>query len=66
VADESTVFLVCERVVTSNAQMVHKYRQGKKGLMGYFMAEVMKQTQGSADPRVATAILQRMLEEEQV
>lgn len=41
---------------------VAAYKKGKKGLWGLFMGEVMKQSLGKADPRVATEILKRKLD----
>jgi aspartyl-tRNA(Asn)/glutamyl-tRNA(Gln) amidotransferase subunit B len=41
---------------------VEEYRSGKKGLMGMFMGQVMKKSQGKADPKVATKLLTELLE----
>ena len=49
-------------VITENAAKVAEYRSGKKGLMGLFMGEVMKKSQGKADPKVATKLLTELLE----
>ncbi|MEM1217225.1 MAG: Asp-tRNA(Asn)/Glu-tRNA(Gln) amidotransferase subunit GatB, partial [Bacteroidota bacterium] len=38
------------------------YRGGKKGLIGFFMGEVMKQSRGQADPKQANALLRQELE----
>jgi Asp-tRNA(Asn)/Glu-tRNA(Gln) amidotransferase B subunit len=31
---------------------VAAYRAGKEGLLGFFVGQVMKETEGKADPRV--------------
>lgn len=41
---------------------VEAYRKGKKGLLGFFMGELMKRSKGKADPQVATALFQQALE----
>jgi aspartyl-tRNA(Asn)/glutamyl-tRNA(Gln) amidotransferase subunit B len=41
---------------------VEEYKSGKKGLLGLFMGEVMKQSQGKADPKVANQLLMKQLE----
>ena len=41
---------------------VEEYKSGKKGLLGLFMGEVMKQSQGKADPKVANQLLMKKLE----
>ena len=41
---------------------VEAYRKGNKGLLGLFMGEVMKGTQGKADPKRANEVVRRMLE----
>ena len=43
---------------------VAAYRGGNKALLGLFMGEVMKGTQGKADPRQANEVVKRLLEQE--
>ena len=38
------------------------YKQGKKGLIGLFMGEVMKLSKGQADPKLANQLLRNQLE----
>ncbi|MEO8589036.1 MAG: Asp-tRNA(Asn)/Glu-tRNA(Gln) amidotransferase subunit GatB [Flavobacteriales bacterium] len=42
---------------------VEAYRNGNKGLLGLFMGEVMKGTQGKADPKRANEVVRRLLEQ---
>jgi aspartyl-tRNA(Asn)/glutamyl-tRNA(Gln) amidotransferase subunit B len=44
-------------------EKVTAYRNGNKGLLGLFMGEVMKATQGKADPRRTNELVKRLLEE---
>ncbi|GGH76170.1 Asp-tRNA(Asn)/Glu-tRNA(Gln) amidotransferase subunit GatB [Phaeocystidibacter marisrubri] len=41
---------------------VEEYKNGKKGVLGLFMGEVMKLSQGKADPKVASQMLRETLE----
>jgi aspartyl-tRNA(Asn)/glutamyl-tRNA(Gln) amidotransferase subunit B len=61
-SDESSLKPIVEQVLAANAGKVKEYKSGKKGLMGLFMGQVMKQSQGKADPKVATKILTELLQ----
>ena len=37
------------------------YRGGKEGLLGFFVGQVMKETQGKADPKVVNDLLREKL-----
>lgn len=43
-------------------EKVAEYKNGKKGVIGLFMGDLMKMTQGKADPKVATQIFIQQLE----
>ncbi|MEB2785918.1 Asp-tRNA(Asn)/Glu-tRNA(Gln) amidotransferase subunit GatB [Algoriphagus persicinus] len=60
-SDESSLRPIVEEVLAANAAKVKEYRSGKKGLLGLFMGQVMKKSQGKADPKVATKILTELL-----
>ena len=60
-ADEEVVRGICERVVGSNPGQVAAYRKGKTGVLGFFMGAVMRETGGSADPRLTDGILRGLL-----
>jgi glutaminyl-tRNA synthetase len=42
---------IVERVLSENSDKVAAYRAGKTGLLGFFVGQVMRETQGQADPR---------------
>jgi aspartyl-tRNA(Asn)/glutamyl-tRNA(Gln) amidotransferase subunit B len=52
VADASELDPVIERVLAANAGQVEQYRGGKRGLLGFFVGQVMKETGGAANARV--------------
>lgn len=49
-------------VINKYPEKVIEYKAGKKGLLGLFMGEVMKLSKGKADPKLTTAILTSILE----
>ncbi|MEK6481711.1 Asp-tRNA(Asn)/Glu-tRNA(Gln) amidotransferase subunit GatB [Catalinimonas sp. 4WD22] len=51
-----------EEVLADFPQKVEQYRKGKKGLLGMFMGEVMKRSQGKANPKVANELLRKELD----
>jgi aspartyl-tRNA(Asn)/glutamyl-tRNA(Gln) amidotransferase subunit B len=52
VSDVSALDPVIERIIAANAGHAEQYRNGKHGLLGFFVGQVMKETGGKADPRV--------------
>jgi aspartyl-tRNA(Asn)/glutamyl-tRNA(Gln) amidotransferase subunit B len=49
-------------VIAEFPDKVAAYRKGKKGLMGFFMGEVMKRSKGSAGPQETQSLLRAALE----
>ena len=45
-----------------NPGQVEQYQSGKKGLIGWFMGQVMAKTGGKADPQVVREILLGLLD----
>ena len=50
-----------DEILASNPGQVEAYRGGKEGLLGFFVGQVMKQTQGRADPRTVNDRLREKL-----
>ncbi|MFL5728037.1 MAG: Asp-tRNA(Asn)/Glu-tRNA(Gln) amidotransferase GatCAB subunit B, partial [Cytophagaceae bacterium] len=51
-----------DEVLAKNPGKVAEYKAGKKGLLGMFMGDVMKLSQGKADPKLATELLKKALD----
>ena len=60
-SDEGLLEKLADEVLASNPSEVERYRSGKKGLMGFFMGEMMKASKGKADPKVTSALLKKKL-----
>lgn len=58
-ADEIEAWIAV--VLADNPAKVQAYRKGKKGLLGFFMGELMKKSKGKVDPKVATQRLEAAL-----
>ena len=52
VSDTSELDPIIERVIAASPAQAEQYRGGKHGLLGFFVGQVMKETQGKADARV--------------
>jgi aspartyl-tRNA(Asn)/glutamyl-tRNA(Gln) amidotransferase subunit B len=61
VSDESALEPVIEAVLAANPQQVETYRGGKEGVLGFLVGQVMKETQGKADPKVVNRLLRELL-----
>ena len=61
-ADAGELEAVVEGVIAGNPQAVASYAEGDKKSLNFLMGQVMKQTQGKADPGLVRAILARKLE----
>jgi aspartyl-tRNA(Asn)/glutamyl-tRNA(Gln) amidotransferase subunit B len=61
VSDVSELAPVVEQVLAANPAQVETYRGGKEGVLGFFVGQVMRETQGKADPRVVSELLKEKL-----
>jgi len=59
VADESALAAVIDQVIAENPKALEDYRKGKTAAKGAFVGQIMKATQGKANP----AMVNRLLEE---
>ena len=61
VADTSELEPIVDRILAANPGQVEAYRGGKEGLLGFFVGQVMRETQGKADPKVVNGLLRDKL-----
>jgi aspartyl-tRNA(Asn)/glutamyl-tRNA(Gln) amidotransferase subunit B len=62
VSDVSELEPLVERILAANPVQVEQYRGGKHGVLGFFVGQVMKETQGKADARAVNALLRARLD----
>jgi glutaminyl-tRNA synthetase len=61
VTDEETLGRTADQILESHPDKVATYREGKKGLIGFFVGQVMKETRGKANPEIARRLLEERL-----
>ncbi len=61
ISDESSLIKVINKIIDSNPQQVELYRNGKDKLFGFFVGQVMKETQGRANPQLLNKLLKEAL-----
>ena len=61
IQDESILVEIAKKVVESNPDQVTAYKGGKDKLFGFFVGQVMKETQGKANPKSVNEILKKIL-----
>lgn len=60
-ADVESITKVVEGILAAHPKEVAEYRQGKEKVFGFFVGQVMKATQGKANPRLVNEILKKKL-----
>jgi aspartyl-tRNA(Asn)/glutamyl-tRNA(Gln) amidotransferase subunit B len=61
-SDEDALKGFILKVFELHADEVTRYRAGEKQLTGFFMGQLMKVSQGKADPKLANGLLRQMLD----
>ena len=61
VSDTDELGPIVDRILEENSAQVAAYRGGKEGLLGFFVGQVMKETQGKANPRVVSELVRQKL-----
>jgi aspartyl-tRNA(Asn)/glutamyl-tRNA(Gln) amidotransferase subunit B len=61
VSDEAAIEAIVDAVLAANAKLVDDYRAGREKAFNALVGQVMKASQGKANPAQASAILKRRL-----
>ena len=62
ISDESALEGIIANVIAANSNSVQEYRSGKAKAFGFFVGQVMKATQGKANPQVVNTLLKQKLD----
>jgi aspartyl-tRNA(Asn)/glutamyl-tRNA(Gln) amidotransferase subunit B len=62
VSDEAALQAVIDEILSASPQQVQTYRAGKTSTFGWFVGQVMRRTQGQANPQLVNALLKRALD----
>jgi len=61
ITDTGAIEQAIDEVLAANPQQVEQYRAGKEKLLGFFVGQVMKATQGKANPAQLNELLRKKL-----
>ncbi len=59
--DTELIYRIINKAMKKNKKAVIQYKKGKKNVIGYFIGEVMKETDGKANPKRVDKIAREML-----
>ncbi|HYJ08476.1 MAG TPA: Asp-tRNA(Asn)/Glu-tRNA(Gln) amidotransferase subunit GatB [Polyangiaceae bacterium] len=63
VSDAGAIESAVKKVVASFPDQVASAKAGKKGIIGFLVGQVMKETAGSADPKLVSELLSKLIAE---
>ena len=61
ISDEGAIEKIVDEIIQTNQNQVAAYRGGNEKLFGFFVGQVMKASQGKANPRIVNDILKTKL-----
>ncbi len=61
ITDSGEIERIIDEVIAANPKQVEQFKAGKEKLLGFFVGQVMKQTQGKANPGQVNTILMTKL-----
>jgi aspartyl-tRNA(Asn)/glutamyl-tRNA(Gln) amidotransferase subunit B len=62
ITDTAELEGLIDQVLAAHPENVESYRAGKEGLLGFFVGQVMKETQGRANPKLVNELLRAKLQ----
>ncbi len=63
--DSNLLEKIVDEVIEENPKEVEKYLKGAEKVIGFFVGQVMKKTQGKANPKLANELLRKKLKQKQ-
>jgi aspartyl-tRNA(Asn)/glutamyl-tRNA(Gln) amidotransferase subunit B len=61
VSNQGELRALCEALIAKFPDQAASVRSGKKGVLGFFVGQAMKETRGSADPKLVSDLLESLL-----
>ncbi len=62
IGDPKIIEEIIDQLILKHPNEVESFRAGKKKLLGFFVGQLMKETKGKADPKLANQILNKKLQ----
>jgi len=56
ITDKSALEAIVKSIVEANPEVVAEYKKGKTNTLGFFVGQVMKETNGEADPQTVSRL----------
>ena len=61
ISDSSAIEKIVDEIIEKNQNQVEAYKNGNEKLLGFFVGQVMKASQGKANPQIVNEILRKKL-----
>jgi aspartyl-tRNA(Asn)/glutamyl-tRNA(Gln) amidotransferase subunit B len=61
ISDPDLLTNVVKKLLEMHPKEVQDYKNGKEKLMGFFIGQIMKETQGKANPKILNQVLIKLL-----
>ncbi|WP_413683343.1 Asp-tRNA(Asn)/Glu-tRNA(Gln) amidotransferase subunit GatB [Prochlorococcus sp. MIT 1011] len=62
IGDPKVIEEIIDKLILNHPNEVESFRAGKKKLLGFFVGQLMKETKGKADPKLANQLLNKKLQ----
>jgi aspartyl-tRNA(Asn)/glutamyl-tRNA(Gln) amidotransferase subunit B len=62
ITDDSAIKPIIESVLANNAEVVEKYRAGQLSVRGFLVGQIMRESQGRANPQTVNKLLDELLQ----
>ncbi len=62
ITDDSAVRPIIEAVLAANPDVVEKYKSGQQSVRGFLVGQIMRESQGRANPAVVNKLLEELLQ----
>ena len=62
VSDAGALGALADEVVAENPDVVQKFRDGKEGVIGFLVGQLMQKAAGAANPKLAQELLRERLQ----
>jgi aspartyl-tRNA(Asn)/glutamyl-tRNA(Gln) amidotransferase subunit B len=60
-SDTSAIEAIVDEIIANNAPQVEQFKSGNEKILGFFVGQAMKATQGKANPKLLNEMLRTKL-----
>ena len=61
ISDSGELEKIIDKIISDNQDQVDRYKNGESKLIGFFVGQTMKASQGKADPKLANELIRKKL-----